>query len=52
MNQGLKGKVIENQFGTTNHKHLGQLITYMAGFNAEVVVWIVEDFNKELLLTI
>ncbi|BAW31207.1 conserved hypothetical protein [Methanothermobacter sp. MT-2] len=44
--------VIENQFGTTNHKHLGQLITYIAGFNAEVVVWIAEDFKKELLLTI
>ncbi len=38
---------IENQYGATDHKHLGQLITYMAGINAEVVVWLAEDFNKE-----
>lgn len=39
--------VIENQFGTTDHAHLGQLLTYAAGFQASVVVWIAEDFRDE-----
>lgn len=43
---------IENQYGTTNHTHLGQLMTYMAGINAEVVVWIAENFNNEHLTAI
>lgn len=43
---------IENQYGTTDHKHLGQLITYMAGINAEVVVWLAEDFNREHITAI
>ena len=43
---------IENQYGTTNHTHLGQLITYMAGLNAEVVVWIAENFNTEHITAI
>jgi len=38
---------IENQYGKTDHSHLGQLITYMAGINAEVVVWLAENFNSE-----
>ena len=43
---------IENQYGTTNHKHLGQIITYMAGINAEIVVWIAENFNTEHIAAI
>ncbi|WP_334097622.1 DUF4268 domain-containing protein [Methanobacterium formicicum] len=39
--------VIENQFGTTDHSHLGQLITYMAGADADVVIWLAEEFNNE-----
>lgn len=39
--------VIENQFGNTDHAHLGQLLTYAAGFQASVVVWIAEDFRDE-----
>lgn len=38
---------IENQYGKTDHSHLGQLITYMAGINAEVIVWLAENFNSE-----
>jgi len=43
---------IENQFGTTDHSHLGQLITYMAGVNADVVIWLAEDFRDEHITAI
>ncbi|HEY4356664.1 MAG TPA: DUF4268 domain-containing protein [Acidobacteriaceae bacterium] len=44
--------VIENQFGSTDHTHLGQLITYAAGASADgsgarTVVWIAEKFKEE-----
>ncbi|MBU3680046.1 MAG: DUF4268 domain-containing protein [Candidatus Kapabacteria bacterium] len=39
--------VIENQFNPTDHKHLGQLITYASFHEAEVVVWISEEFREE-----
>ena len=43
-----KGEVvIENQFGQTDHSHLGQLLTYASGFDAQAVVWIAESFRDE-----
>ncbi len=38
---------IENQYGVTNHDHLGQSLTYAAGKDASVVVWLVETFRPE-----
>jgi hypothetical protein len=39
--------VIENQYGGTDHKHLGQLITYASVLGAGIVVWIAETIRPE-----
>lgn len=39
--------VIENQYGGTDHKHLGQIITYASVLGAGAVVWIAETMRPE-----
>ncbi len=43
---------IENQFGTADHKHLGQLLTYGAGLKTPTMIWIAEDFTEEHLVAL
>lgn len=39
--------IIENQLESSNHDHLGKIITYASGLDAKVVVWIVTDAREE-----
>lgn len=39
--------VIENQFGSSDHRHLGQIITYASSLGASTVVWIAETLRPE-----
>ncbi len=38
--------LIENQLETTDHSHLGQIMTYLSGLEARTVVWIAADFQE------
>lgn len=42
-----KPVIIENQLGTTDHTHLGQLLTYAAGLDGGTVVWVTGNFRDE-----
>ena len=39
--------IIENQFGKTDHDHLGKILTYAATLNASAVIWVAERFTDE-----
>lgn len=39
--------LIENQLEQTDHRHLGQLITYAAGLSAVAIVWVARHLTEE-----
>lgn len=42
-----KKAIVENQLEETNHDHLGKIITYAAGKDAEIIVWVVKHARDE-----
>lgn len=39
--------VIENQFGKSDHDHLGKILTYLVNLNAKTAIWICENPQPE-----
>ncbi len=39
--------LIENQIEVTDHSHLGQILTYAAGLDVSVIIWIARDFREQ-----
>ena len=46
------GALIENQLGWSDHTHLGQILTYLAGLEARTVIWVARGFTKEHLSSV
>jgi hypothetical protein len=44
--------LIENQLEQGNHGHLGQIMTYLAGLDAKIVIWVAAYFNADHLSAI
>lgn len=44
--------LIENQLEGSDHTHLGQIMTYLAGLDASVMVWIAPSFREPHLAAI
>lgn len=39
--------IVENQLEQTNHKHLGQVLTYLTMLDAEIAIWVTADARPE-----
>ena len=44
--------LIENQLEDSDHTHLGQILTYLAGLEAHTVIWVARDFREAHLSAI
>ena len=38
--------LIENQLESSDHTHLGQILTYLAGLEAQTVIWVARQFDE------
>ena len=38
--------LIENRLENSDHRHLGQIMTYLAGLQARFVIWLARDFEE------
>ena len=38
--------LIENQLEQSDHSHLGQIMTYLAGLDAKTIIWVAKDFRE------
>lgn len=50
--EGAMPVVIENQYGRTDHDHLGKLVTYLAGQQRGLGVWVVEGYAEPHLAAV
>ncbi len=39
--------IIENQLEITDHRHLGQILTYASAHDASIIIWITKDYTEE-----
>lgn len=37
--------LIENQLGRSDHSHLGQIMTYLAGLETRTIIWVATEFS-------
>ena len=44
--------LIENQLEISDHRHLGQILTYLTGLKAQHIIWIAPNFQEEHLSAI
>lgn len=45
--EGGRRIIVENQLEQTDHKHLGQVLTYLTVLDAEVAIWVTADARPE-----
>lgn len=50
--RGERRVLIENQLEVSDHTHLGQIMTYLAGLETEVMVWVAPEFRAPHLSVI
>jgi hypothetical protein len=43
---------VENQYGISNHDHLGKLVTYLAQQGRGLAVWVVEEYSEAHLAAV
>lgn len=43
--EGEQDVVIENQYDSSDHRHFGQSLIYAGGLDADVIIWVAEEFR-------